>query len=331
MAGVDVIVPCYKYGHFLRGCVESVLSQEAVDVRVLILDDASPDNTEEVGRQLAAEDLRVTFRRHAVNQGHINTYNEGIEWASAEYLLLLSADDVLTPGALGRAARLLDEHPEVGFTHGRDIRTTQPGVPPCPAPESYGWRVIPGQEFLERVCRMAENVVATPTAVVRTSLQKKLSGYRHDLPHTADLALWLRFAAHAPVGYIEASQAYYRLHHGNMFLQYAVAAHIRQLWTAFDLLFREDHERIRDWQKCCRLARHGLADQALWSASLAFESGDRHACLELLAAARELRPDIRSTPAWWRWQIKRAAGPRLTGVLRRLLTRLRGGVAKGVA
>ncbi len=47
MSFVDVIVPCYRYGHFLRECVESVLEQE-VNVRVLIIDDASPDDTAEV-------------------------------------------------------------------------------------------------------------------------------------------------------------------------------------------------------------------------------------------------------------------------------------------
>ena len=106
MSRVDVLVPCYKYGHLLRDCVQSVLAHPGVDVRVLILDDASPDSTPEVAAQLVREDGRVSCRRHAVNVGHIETYNEGLAWATGEYTLLLSADDLLTPGALGRAARL---------------------------------------------------------------------------------------------------------------------------------------------------------------------------------------------------------------------------------
>ena len=53
---------------------------QPVDVRVLIIDDASTDDTPEVAAALAAEDARVEFRRHAVNRGHIATYNEGLEW-----------------------------------------------------------------------------------------------------------------------------------------------------------------------------------------------------------------------------------------------------------
>ena len=88
MSSVDVIVPCYRYGHFLRECVESVLSQAVENVRILIIDDASPDNTAEVAADLVREDSRVTFVRHTINKEHIATYNEGIEWASVDYMLL---------------------------------------------------------------------------------------------------------------------------------------------------------------------------------------------------------------------------------------------------
>ena len=122
MSLVDVFVPCYRYGRFLETCVGSILSQEGVDVRVLILDDASPDETESVGRRLERADSRVEYRRHAVNAGHIATYNEGIAWATADYVQLLSADDVLTPGALARITRVMDAHPEVTLGYGRDVR-----------------------------------------------------------------------------------------------------------------------------------------------------------------------------------------------------------------
>src|SRR5262245_25677862 len=128
MSSVDIIVPCYKYAHFLRECIESILTQE-VDLRVLILDDASPDDTPAVAAALMTQDSRVAYRRHTINQGHIATYNEGlIKWARSDYSVLLSADDMLTPGALLRAVRLMDEHPEVGFVYGRALsfRSDQP-------------------------------------------------------------------------------------------------------------------------------------------------------------------------------------------------------------
>ncbi|MGY4472207.1 glycosyltransferase involved in cell wall biosynthesis [Bradyrhizobium sp. LB9.1b] len=106
MSSVDIVVPCFRYGHFLRECVESVLAQSGPELRVLIIDDASPDNTAEVAEELARSDPRVDYRRHTSNQGLIATANEGIAWARADYMLLLSADDYLLPGRpceIGRA------------------------------------------------------------------------------------------------------------------------------------------------------------------------------------------------------------------------------------
>ena len=124
---IDVIIPCYNYGRFLYQCVNSVLDQAGVDVRVLVIDDASPDNTAEITAALTRQNSRVTVIRHNKNKGHINTYNEGIEWASADYMLLLSADDYLLPGALRRAADLMDAHPEVGFAFGNAIELSDSG------------------------------------------------------------------------------------------------------------------------------------------------------------------------------------------------------------
>ena len=102
MAKVDIIVPCYNYGRFLERCVRSVLDQSVRDLRVLIIDDASSDEFMSVAKKLAENDPRVSIIAHPQNRGHIATYNEGLlDWATSDYSLLLSADDVLTPGATG--------------------------------------------------------------------------------------------------------------------------------------------------------------------------------------------------------------------------------------
>jgi glycosyltransferase involved in cell wall biosynthesis len=121
MAKIDVVVPCYNYGRFLEACVGSVLNQSVHDVRVLIIDDASSDNSALVAQRLAAGDPRVEVKIHSQNQGHIKTYNEGIEWAESNYFLLLSADDLLVPGAFERATGILDREPHVVLTYGRGI------------------------------------------------------------------------------------------------------------------------------------------------------------------------------------------------------------------
>ncbi len=97
-ASVDVAIPCYPYGGFMRDCVTSVLTQAIRDVRVLIIDNASTDDSVEVALQIAAEDPRVEVIARRRNLGPHASFNEGIDWARATYFLVLCADDLLAPG-----------------------------------------------------------------------------------------------------------------------------------------------------------------------------------------------------------------------------------------
>jgi len=275
---VDIIVPCYRYGHYLRDCVASVLSQANVDVRVLIIDDASPDNTVEIGTALAREDSRVDFRRHSVNQGHIATYNEGIEWASADYLLLLSADDYLLPGALSQAVDLMNNHPEVGFTFGKAI-TYKDGETLDPTSFSLNasnWRIFKGLDFIK--LSGVNNIVPAPTAVIRTELQKRLGGYRAELPHSGDMEMWLRLAAHASVGMSDAYHAVYRRHSGNMSLQYSAKTWLPDLQerlNTIEIFFQNYDYALPSAQKLYRKFLFLLACEAFSFASAAFNEGKK--------------------------------------------------------
>jgi glycosyltransferase involved in cell wall biosynthesis len=327
MSSVDVIIPCYNYGRFLRASVDSVLTQTGVDVRVLIIDDASRDHTPDVGRELAREDWRVEFVRHAINRRHIATYNEGLEWASADYTLLISADDLLTPGALDRAARVMDRHPEVGLTYGRQItfQTTVPSCPPQPAAAACPFEVVEGEAFIERACLTAQNPVATPTAVMRTALQKVVGGYRSDLPHTADLEIWLRCAARAPVGILGADQAFKRMHGHNMGADYLETAvrDLSQRLAAFRTIFREQRDLVAGCDRMQRIVERGLAAEAFWAATAAFDRGSVERCRELLDFTTALDPKWRTRPEWARLQWKQRLGPDVWGMVRPVVDRLR--------
>jgi glycosyltransferase involved in cell wall biosynthesis len=311
MASVDVIVPCYNYGRFLRECVGSVLSQGAVDVRVLIIDDCSTDDSADVGRALAAEDPRVEFRRHAKNRRHIATYNEGLDWVSGDYCLVLSADDLITRGALERAVALMETHPHVGMTFGPIIRTEAPNFDEVPAPVSYEGAVRSGPEFIEACCAACSNLVETATAVVRTRVQKAIGGYRPELPHAGDLEMWLRCAAVSSIGYVTAPQGFYRRHGTNMSCGYVNRRDYEQVRDAFETFFAGPGSRVPDHPKLAELARRGLAVRAFYLANDAFDAGDGRSCEQLLSEARELWPGVRGHRGWRRLRFKRAIGARV--------------------
>jgi glycosyltransferase involved in cell wall biosynthesis len=320
MARVDVIVPCYNYGRFLEGCVESALRQQDVDVRVLIIDDASPDDTEVVGRRLTERDTRVTYRRHAVNQGHIATYNEGLlEWADGDYALVLSADDMLTPGALARAVGFMDANPEVGLTYGDAIRTTAPDFASVEVLPEYVVEVTPGVAFIEASCRALSTGVETVTAVVRTSVQHAVGGYRKELPHAGDQEMWLRFASVSAIGRVHAPQGFYRRHVANMSNAYYGGLGRRdfdQIRAAFAYFFAEFGARVTDRERLEGLVHRELAIQAFYLANEAFNVRDGNQCADLLGEAVALWPGVRLHHGWWQLQLKRTIGCRLWAYLR---------------
>jgi glycosyltransferase involved in cell wall biosynthesis len=272
MASIDVAVPCYQYGRFLRECVTSVLNQGISDIRVLIIDNASTDNSLEVARQLAAEDSRVQVVAHPTNLGLHASFNEGIDWASADYFVLLCADDLLAPGCLARAVAFMEQHPDVNLTFGREL-TFGPGdpIPAADITRQPHWRILPGRELLERLCRTGRPdadifIIGNTTVVVRTVAQKQAGHHRPELPHSSDLELWLRFACRGAAAQTDVVQGFRRLHTASRSASSIRSVHMWNLVyeAAFESFFANDGAQLPEAKRLRRMARHALGERAYW-------------------------------------------------------------------
>ena len=79
MTSVDIVIPNYNYGRYLRECRSKACSAQDVEqLRVLIIDNASTDNSAEIAREFARTDPRVQVRVHDRNLGLHASFNEGI-------------------------------------------------------------------------------------------------------------------------------------------------------------------------------------------------------------------------------------------------------------
>ncbi|HOZ27576.1 MAG TPA: glycosyltransferase family A protein [Hyphomonadaceae bacterium] len=320
MPTFDVVVPCYNYSRFLEYCVKSALNQEGADVRVLIIDDCSSDDSAVVGQRLAKEDSRVEFRRHEQNQGHIATYNEGlIGWAKADYCMLLSADDALCPGAFARALKVFEASNDVGLVYGLACIVTNEGEFQFPAGNDFvSTQTITGKEFL-RICCEEGNPVPTPTAIVRTALQQNLGGYRKDLPHTGDMEMWMRFARHGSVGIVRSVQAEYRIHGSNMSAQYyarVLSDRHELVLTCLDALspILDTDADARNWISSMYTR---LLIEAEQKAINAFDYGDSAAYEAWLGFAEEMVAKLNRPKRSRRLAARKLAGPKLWQLLRR--------------
>lgn len=297
-----MVVPCYNYGRFLPDCVASVLSQDGVDVDVLIVDDASPDGSATIARDLAAADSRVRVMEHLTNQGHIATYNEGLAKVSGEYVVLLSADDLLSPGSLARSTDLLQAHPEVGFVYGFSCAFSE--RPPRPRTRPRTWSIWTGPEWLKENSVRGSNPICTPEVVMRTSVMRELEGYDPRVPHAADFLLWLRAATRAGVGRVNgADQAFYRVHGTNMHATEFAGMHrdITERAACFDIVFDEERTWIPGLAHLHDAAKRALARDALVTAIRAYrlEQEDTEDPRRLVDLAERIWPACRS------WRLRR--------------------------
>lgn len=320
MSSVSVVIPCYKYGHFLEETVSSALDdQPGVDVRVLIIDDASPDDSGEMARKIAARDPRVEVIVHETNKGNIATFNEGLlEWADGDYCTLLSADDLLTPGALQRARDLLDAHPSVGFVYGHALWFTD-GLPlPAARTRARGWFVRSGRWWLERHFRQGENPITSSEVVMRTSTLKRVGGFDPRLPHAADMELWMRLAANADVGYVRGvDQVYYRVHQENMRKGYSWLMDLQERRAVYETVLDRVGDKLPK-SKCTRdVVLRQLGREALWDAGRAYgwRGTKRVEVDELTAFAADCWPDVTRLALYRNLQSRRRMGIRAAGFM----------------
>ncbi len=304
MRSVDVVIPNYNYAGYLRSCVDSVLSQNVDNIRVLIIDNASSDNSQEVARDLAASDPRVELLLREKNRGPHASFNDGIDWAQSDYFLILCSDDFLAPGALENAVDLMEQHPEVALTHGvTHFSASDDDALNLRTDERAGWTIQDGPAFLKDICRAGRNYVSGPTVIVRTAVQKRVGYYNPELTHTDDMEMWMRFALRGSIAATDAVQAVARVHPNN---QSATVGNLRR-WSiefeaAFSSFFHGAGAHLDNSEELLRIARRALSDRAYWSAIAQLCRGER-GWRDLLVRAVRLHPAAALVPPFgYLWQ-----------------------------
>jgi hypothetical protein len=198
-----------------------------------------------------------------------------------------------------------------------------------------GWSVWPGQQWVERRFRQAENPILSPEIVVRTSLQKHVGGYDPQLPKTADMEMYMRLAAQAGVGFIRGvDQAYYRVHGQNMSVGYSALTILRKRRSVFELVLDRYGEMFPDTKRLSDIVHRKLGQEALWAAGRGYDPGrlrqtefarrllrggenddereshDERKIDELLAFASDCWPEVSREPLYRSLRSRKRIGPR---------------------
>src|SRR3954464_8988356 len=109
---ISIVMPAYNSSAFIREAIDSIISQTYPHFELLVCDDGSPDDTQEIVREMASRDNRIKL---IVNQhgGVSRNCNVGLKMAKFPWIARLDADDVAVPDRLETQIKAAERDPKV--------------------------------------------------------------------------------------------------------------------------------------------------------------------------------------------------------------------------
>ena len=210
-AAVSVCIPAYRAEAFIAATIESVLAQTHHDWELIVLDNNSPDRTGEIARSYGDPRIRVARNDHTL--GMADNWNAVAAMATAPYLKVLCADDLLHPDCLAEQVAVLDADPGVALVASRRDFIGETGEVVL---RGRGLGGLLGRHdaslVVDRVVRSGINPIGWPAALLfRRSVFEAVGAFDARWLYPIDLDLSLRMLRHGHFHGIERSLASFRI------------------------------------------------------------------------------------------------------------------------
>ena len=291
---ITIAIPTFNRGALLRGCIQSALSQTYDNIEVLVSDNASTDDTEEVLREFADKRLRVL--RQETNIGMHPNWNACLAAASGEYIVFVSDDDRISPWFLERCVSAIGTQSQIPVIVAlSDVRIFSTGqTKRARTSRHIKTGIRSGTDVLSEFL-MNETTIAMCSVVLRTEALRSRGGFPLDLPFTADIAVWAPLLFEDRVGFVNETCATYNLHQNSETAKLSVVEILRNGCKFAELISSMADERINDpsLRKKIKLqARRFSSRQAL--VFLAYYHSNGAGLLEILTLVWRIRKDLMS-------------------------------------
>jgi len=218
---VSVIIPTYNRAGLILKAIRSVLCQDYTDFELLICDDGSTDNTEDVVRSV--KDKRIKYLRQE-NKGCAAARNLGLKNSNGWLIAHLDSDDYWLPGHLSALVEFFNIYPKAGmaFTQKELVYLgCEPGEK-----KNYKKRDIPYEEKKEGFRLFKELIFdeylfhgdlnAPSCSAVRREVYNDVGSYNKELICNQDYDMHLRISNRYKIGVIKKDTVYYLVHPGRI-------------------------------------------------------------------------------------------------------------------
>jgi glycosyltransferase involved in cell wall biosynthesis len=209
MPKISVIVPTYNRAELLRSAVTSILNQTCQDFEIIVVDDASNDNTEEVVNRF--NNKKIKYIHHEINKGEAGARNTGILNSNAAYIAFLDDDDEWLPNKLTLQFNLLESNtPKVGVVYSGYTRVDVTN-------KKILGQKIPIKRGDIYNDMLIQNCVGTPsTVLLRRECIEKVGLFDGNISYALDWDLWIRISKYFHFEYIEEPLVKYHIHENRL-------------------------------------------------------------------------------------------------------------------
>jgi glycosyltransferase involved in cell wall biosynthesis len=176
----SMVVPSFCQQRFLRRAIDSVLTQEGVELTLDVRDGGSRDGSLEILRSYGAA---ITWKS-APDGGQVNAVNSGLGVAAGELMGFLNSDDLLFPGTLRKVAEFFSAHPGVDVVYGRAWWIDESDRP------THEYPTLP----FDPAVLVEHCFVCQPAAFWRRSVHTKYGWFDPAFDNAFDYEFWLRLA-----------------------------------------------------------------------------------------------------------------------------------------
>jgi glycosyltransferase involved in cell wall biosynthesis len=202
---IDVLIPAFNAAATLEMALDSIAGQSVGDIRILVVDDGSTDETPALLAARAARDPRVQVLRKA-NGGIVEALNHGLAQCITEFVARFDADDIAHPQRLEIQLEFLRKHPDhvaVGcdVDHIDELGAPISGLPRPGSPEGADPDWIPARE----------PYLIHPFVMMRRAAVVEVGGYRPS-PNSEDSDLYWRLEERGRLHNLEERLGQYRVH-----------------------------------------------------------------------------------------------------------------------
>jgi len=294
---VSVCIPARNSAAYLPAAIESGLAQDFDDFELVLVDNASTDETQEIAA--GYDDGRFRTARFEESVGQAENWNRCLEIARGEYVILLHADDELLPGFLSRAVEVLDANEDVGLVHcaveqidekGRRLWTKR----------LFDADLVDRDDVLLRRLLLEGCVIDPAGVLVRRGLYETIGGFTDRVVWGVDWHMLIRLSLERPVAYLSGPLARYRKHtaSGTSGVLTSARNATDERWVLEDV-FHILESRRPDLAGLRGDALRGLADRTWWLAEEMCREGEMQAARADLRAAFAMRPALAVKPRSW--------------------------------